>query len=128
MTPSEIDPETVRLVSQCLNHYAPPGSDSLVIVLLNCNSNYLIFSHSFVQTFSSAPCSQTTLIFIPSQGFDSKFHIRFGNKKCVQKWFRNPKRCHFVHVTPNRRESVCENVGCTVVTLRCSIICCEEAM
>jgi hypothetical protein len=30
MTPPGIDPETVRLVAQCLNHYATPGPFSII--------------------------------------------------------------------------------------------------
>jgi hypothetical protein len=33
VTPSGIDPETVRLVAQCLNHYANPGPFGLLLDL-----------------------------------------------------------------------------------------------
>jgi hypothetical protein len=33
VTPLEIDPETVRLVAQCLNHYATPGPEKYILLL-----------------------------------------------------------------------------------------------
>ena len=33
-TPPGIDPGTVRLVAQCLNHYATPGPESNVILVI----------------------------------------------------------------------------------------------
>ena len=34
MTPPEIDPVTVRLVAQCLNHYVTPGPVVVVVVVM----------------------------------------------------------------------------------------------
>ena len=49
VTPSGIDPETVRLVTQCLNHYATPDPDLQVkysSFLSDFNVTY-IFSTGF---------------------------------------------------------------------------------
>jgi hypothetical protein len=34
VTPPEIDPETVRLVAQCLNHYATPDPIIIIIIII----------------------------------------------------------------------------------------------
>ena len=35
MTPPGINPETVRLIAQCLNHYATPGPLIIQFIVLN---------------------------------------------------------------------------------------------
>ena len=44
VTPPGIDPGTVQLVPQCLNHYAIPGPDKCVLAFVNCEfiSYYVI--------------------------------------------------------------------------------------
>ena len=42
MTPSGIDPETVRLVAQCLNHYSTPGPSLMIFSKFN---NFCYGSH-----------------------------------------------------------------------------------
>ena len=34
MTPPGIEPETVRLVAQCLNHYATPGPGGILVLFI----------------------------------------------------------------------------------------------
>ena len=38
MTPSGIDSRTVRLVAQCLNHYATPGPEEETVLQSMCES------------------------------------------------------------------------------------------
>ena len=53
MTPAGIDPGTVRLVAQCLNHYATPGPYVKIMVLFFC-MNGLALQH-FVQWRQTDP-------------------------------------------------------------------------
>ena len=52
MTPPGIDPRTVRLVVQYLNHYATPGpSHCLLVIIYNkptrCNSGSIVFINNY---------------------------------------------------------------------------------
>ena len=42
VTPPGSDPGTVRLVAQCLNHYATPGPTQIYIAYLNPRCGYLL--------------------------------------------------------------------------------------
>jgi hypothetical protein len=56
VTPRGIDPETVRLVAQCLNHYATPGLYKEVIAI---NFEDHTYTHKRKQTVGS--CDDTVL-------------------------------------------------------------------
>ena len=51
MTPPGIDPETVRLVAQCLNHYATPGPRNVAVAATRSAAN------SITDTTSPVPYS-----------------------------------------------------------------------
>ena len=64
MTPPVIDPETIRLVGQCLNHYATPGPVVLYRIIVykqntvkhNSGDDFVkvYFLHNFFQRHVSA--------------------------------------------------------------------------
>jgi len=48
VTPSGIDPGTVRLVAQCLNHYATPGTPRPAVHSCICDRKLTITSQQFI--------------------------------------------------------------------------------
>ena len=49
VTPPGIDPGTVRLVAQCLNHYANPGRNIIIIIIIITSTTKVYLSDSFVE-------------------------------------------------------------------------------
>jgi len=49
VTPPEIDPGTVRLVTQCLNHYASPSPFINIVVQINEEMNYVGTNMNFFE-------------------------------------------------------------------------------
>jgi hypothetical protein len=62
VTPPRIDPETVRLVAQCLKHYASPGPEFMVIYLLTLLRKIIVLD-KFIQKIKT--CNLFSISFFP---------------------------------------------------------------
>ena len=95
VTPPWIDPGTVRLVSQCLNHYATPGPIVLHVLVTNNNKreknlsrNYTFYSNltTITGTLHKTDIrfsSYLVQLFLEWEIFQTKQHIKSKHTFCV---------------------------------------------
>jgi hypothetical protein len=87
VTPPGIDPGTVWLVSQCLNHYATPGSLLTIIYIYINNFPYiikLILLTTFCKVFYVFPFNEYTSLTV--------YSITFEHCKLLQNWCKCTKK------------------------------------
>ena len=95
-TPPGIDPGTVRLVAQCLNHYATPGPDiqSILHKLYQKSGHYSPNHYNNI-----CPISKVTNILIDAHGCKRKicFLLHCGNKRNVTHQIITEGYCDVTH-------------------------------
>ena len=119
MTSPGIDPETVRLVAQCLNHYATPGPSTHILLHLYLfifnlfRFNLDVISHPCSQ-YTEAPFTATPLAHRPLWSFSAVSAHTFVILHTV------PRDIPSRPPVPETEGSVfLQNLGITTMTRRC---------